>query len=332
MRSEIKTYSYPDGCIQRVQIVRWDDWAALDFLEMSYSEDALTCFSNIYRNYLVPAAPWLHDRMIMFHIPADLEVPFSYETGKYGAVADPLTAAAAALQEGVRIVGGKPVFSNGEVERFYRELEERNSLRLICGTLPTTTVIPLGNLPGRMSAAETDARLKVNANFFIMDRFDCATIYDQVGAPFGLCVKNGEVLRPPLYGREALLVRTDGSVTVEAIDVRQLTMEVGGKAYTHGKNAAIYTRPRRVRISGGKGKKLVIIGNRVAAVCEDSAAVPASGFVLCPKDDCDAKAGDRVIYRGLEDVVFGIQVGNSIVRNGIKTEKFHSKFYNIRHL
>jgi hypothetical protein len=60
--------------------------------------------------------------------------------------------------------------------------------------------------------------------------------------------------------------------------------------------------------------------------------IPASGFVLCPKDDCHEKAGDPVVYRGLEDVVFGIQVGNSIVRNGVKTEKFHSKFYNIRHL
>jgi hypothetical protein len=39
-----------------------------------------------------------------------------------------------------------------------------------------------------------------------------------------------------------------------------------------------------------------------------------------------------VTYHGLEDVVFGIQVGNSIVKNGIKTEKFLSKFYNIRHL
>ena len=332
MQSEIKTYSYPDGCIQRVQVVRWDDWPELDFLEMSYSGDALTCFSNIYRNFLVPAAPWLHGRMIMFHVPADLKVPFSFETGKYGAVADRLTAAAAALQQGVRIIGGKPVFSDEQVKQFYQALEARNSLRIISGKLPVTTVIPLGDLPGYLTAAEPDARLKVNANFFIMDRFDCATIYDHVGTPFGLCVKNGRVLNPPLYGREALLVRKNGEVDIRPMDVGKLELQIDDEHFFPGKNATIYSRPSRPRTPGGKGKKLVIIGNRVAAVCEGSVAVPASGFVLCPKGDCNAKAGDKVTYHGLEDVVFGIQVGNSIVKNGVKTEKFLSKFYNIRHL
>jgi hypothetical protein len=190
----------------------------------------------------------------------------------------------------------------------------------------------LGDLPGYMTATEPSARMKVNANFFIMDRFDCATIYDQVGTPFGLCVKDGEVRNPPLYGREALLVRKDGDVSVESMDVKQLTIEVGGKRYTHGENAAIYTRPQRQRTPGGKRKKLVIIGNRVAAVCQGAVDIPASGFVLCPDSPCKIRPGDSVTYHGLEDVTFGIQVGNSIVRDGIKTEAFLSKFYNIRRM
>ena len=101
MYSEIKTYTYPNGDIQRVQLVRWDNWSNLDFLNLSYSENALTCFSNIYRNFLVPSAPWLFGNLIMFHIPADVEVPFSWETGRYGAVADRLTVAAAAIKDGV---------------------------------------------------------------------------------------------------------------------------------------------------------------------------------------------------------------------------------------
>ena len=39
-----------------------------------------------------------------------------------------------------------------------------------------------------------------------------------------------------------------------------------------------------------------------------------------------------MIYRGMEDVSFGIQVGNSILRDGVKTDRFRSRFYNIRHL
>ena len=330
MYSEIKTYTYPNGDIQRVQTVRWDNWSELDFLNLSYSENALTCFSNIYRNFLVPSAPWLFGNLIMFHIPADVEVPFSRETGRYGAVADRLTAAAAAIKDGIKIVDGKPVFQNETVKAFWNTLKARNSLQIIRGKLPTTTVIPLGDCPGYLTETEPEARLKVNANFFIMDRFDCATVYDQVGTPFGLCVKDGVVFRPPMYNREALLVKQNGTVAVKPMDVRELEIEVGGETFIHGKNATIYTRPNRVRTP--KGRHLVIIGNRVAAVVEGSAAIPASGFVLCPKGQCQISAGDTVTYRGLEDVVFGIQVGNSIVRDGIKTTAFQSKFYNIRHL
>ena len=75
---------------------------------------------------------------------------------------------------------------------------------------------------------------------------------------------------------------------------------------------------------------MVIIGRRVAAVCSGSAAVPGSGFVIKTTEYCDVKAGDMVTYGGMEDVVFGIQVGNSIIRDGVKTEGFISKFYNIK--
>ena len=330
MQSQIKTYTYPNGDIQRVQTVRWDDWAELDFLDMSYSSKALTCFSNIYRNFLVPSAPWMFGNMIMFHIPAGVEVPFPAKTDRHGRVADRLTAAAAALQEGVKIVGGKPVFRNESVKVFWQALEARNSLQIISGKLPTTTVIPLGDRPGYLTETEMEARLKVNANFFIMDRFDCATVYDQVGTPFGLCVKGGNVLRPPLYHREALLVKKDGSVAVKPMDVRELEIEIRGETFLHGKNATVYTRPSRLRTPGGKN--LVIVGTKVAAVVDGSAEIPASGFVLRICGEFDVAPGDTVTYRGLEDVTFGIQVGNSIVRNGVRTEKFYSKFYNIRRM
>ena len=333
MQSEIKVFSRPNGEIQRVQLVRLDDWESLDFLHLPYGEGALMCFSDIYRKYLVPECPWIFGNMILFHLPEDLEVVFPFRTEKYGDLADPLTAAAAALQEGVRIFGGKPRFRDETVKAFYHALEARNCLHVVSGRLPVTQVIPVGHLPGYMTQTEPDAQLKVNANFFIMDKFDCATIYDHVGTPLGLCVKNGEVLNPPLFGREALLVGKDGTVTVTQPDIREMQIEINGKIYRHGKNAHIYSRPRRFRTPGGSGVKLVIIGCRVAAVCHgDSVAIPASGFVLCPRDACAVKPGDRVAYLGMEDVAFGIQVGNSIVRNGEKTEKFISLFYNIRHL
>ena len=171
--------------------------------------------------------------------------------------------------------------------------------------------------------------MKVNASFFIMDRFDCATVYDQVGTPLGLRVKDGVILDPPLYEREALLVKKDGSVTVEPLSIRALKIKIGDRVFTPGVDADVFTRPARAKAPGGK--QLVIVGRRVAQVLpKGHGAVPASGFVLRPHGDFTAKAGDEVTYEGLEDVTFGIQVGNSILRKGQKTEHFISKFYNIR--
>lgn len=332
MQSEIKVFSHPNGEIQRVQLVRWGSWEELDFLKLSYAPGALDCFAKIYRQYLVPACPWLFGNMVMFHLPEGMEVPFSFVSSQYGKVNDPLTAAAMALEAGVKIQKGKPVFQNAQVEHFWKALESQDCIRIVSGKLPITTIIPVGNLPGYLSQTEETAALKVNSSFFIMDRFDCATIYDHIGAPIGLCIKDGVVENPPQYLREALLVRKDGSVSIEIPDLRQMEIKIGGVIYRHGENATLYSRPHGNRVVG-KGKKLVLAGRRVAAVQEGfSVPIPASGFVLRVGADCPAKPGDLVTYRGYEDVSFGIQVGNSIVIDGKKTEKFQSRYYNIRAL
>lgn len=348
MNSEVKIYEYPGGEIQRVQVVRFDDWAQLDFLHLDYNEAALGCFYDIYRNYLVPGCPWIFGRMIMFYLPEDLDVDLPLESAKYGALGDRLTAASVVLEDGVKIVDGKPVFKNEQAKKLWQVLEERDAVRIVCGKLPFTKVIPVGNLVGYMSEQEADAAMKVNASFFIMDPIDCATIYDHVGTAFGLCVKDGVVENPPLFGREALLVKRDGSASIATPDVRELEIEINGKRYKHGENAFVYTRPEQAKTPGGKGTKLVIIGRRVAAVKDGgSVQIPASGFVLCPAENVreDAgttivgtgdvervSAGDLVTYHGMEDVQFGIQVGNSIIRDGVKTERFISRFYNVRKL
>ena len=330
MESQIRTFTYPNGDIQRVQAVRLESWDSLNFLEFSGSDRTLDRFSGIYRDFLVPAAPWLFGNMIMFRLPAGFQNPFPHETDQFGHVAHPLTAAAAALKKGVKVIHGKPVFQNEQVRAFWQELVKQNCVKIISGKLPITTIIPLGNAPGYMTETEPDAALKVNASFFIMDRFDCATVYDHVGTPFGLSVKDGFVSRPPLYHREALLVRNDGSVEICPLDVRMLKIRIGSQVLSAGENCRIYTRPRHFRSPLSGGQSLVIVGNRVEAVGSGSLPVPASGFVLCPKEPLQVSAGDTVIYQGLEDVHFGIQVGNSILRNGIPTEKFISTFYNIK--
>ena len=335
MTSEVKVYNYPNGEIQRVFVLKVEEWSQLEFLRLNYHEAALDCFYDIYQNYHVPACPYLFDQMVLFYLPKDLQVDVPYETEKYGEVSDKLTAVSIILEEGVRIKGGKPVFKNACAKKLWRDLEEHNCIRIAGGKLPSTKVIPISRYPGFLSENAADAAMKVNANFFIMDKFDCATVFDHIGTPLGLCVKNGVIENPPLFHREALLVKADGSVSVEETDVRDLVLEICGRSYRHGENAVIYSRPERAKTPKDRTVKLVIVGNHVVAVKRGGSVVlPASGFVLCI-DEMSASqvsVGAEVAYHGLEDVSFGIQVGNSIVRNGVKTEHFISRFYNIYHL
>ena len=53
MNSEIKVYAYPDGGIQRVQVLHLEDWAQVDFLRLKPNKGALDCFYDIYQNYLI---------------------------------------------------------------------------------------------------------------------------------------------------------------------------------------------------------------------------------------------------------------------------------------
>ena len=338
MNSEIKVYTRENGEVQRVQVVRFDDWAQLDFLcpkqeGFKHQLNALACFYDIYKNYLIPACPWIFPQMVMFSLPEELETSLVYESKKYGKVSDKLIAASIMLEEGVKLRSGKPCFSTASTEALWNELEARGCIRIVCGKFPSTKIIPVGNSAGYMSECETDAAMKVNANFFIMDPFDCATIYDQVGTPFGLCLKDGVVLYPPLYDREALLVEKDGLAYILNKNVSELFIEIGGKIYIPGKNATIYTRPKQAKTLETQGVNLVIIGRRVAAVKKGGRVdIPASGFVMQVHKGCKVAPGDEVTYHGLKDVQFGIQVGNSIIRKGVITDKFISRFYNIYHL
>lgn len=338
MKSEVKIFQRENNEIQRVHVVRWDDWSKLDFLRLKPEStqqqiDALKCFRDIYQNYLVPACPWIFKQMVMFTLPDDVEVADTYTSKKYGEVSDRLTIASILLEKGVKIKKGQPVFLEPSAEQLWKELEKRECVYIISGKLPMTQIIPVGKNVGYLSQTEPDAQLKVNANFFIMDPIDCATIYDQVGEPFGLCIKDGVIMQPPLFNREALMIEKDGGVYIINSDVTRFEIEVGGKRYKHEENAIIYTRPEYKKAPRGKGISLVIIGRRVVAVKRSgSVEIPASGFVMRVSKDCNVRPGDEVTYCGMRGVAVGIQVGNSVIYRCHKTETFLSRFYNLYHL
>lgn len=328
MDTQIRIISHDDGEIQRTQIVRPGSWAELEHLYPEFTEDVFPRFCNIYQRYLIPSCPWIFGNILLFYIPEDMVIPFPCDD-----VANPLTAVAAVFRRDIKIIGSRTFFRTKQTKIFYQALQERGCTQIVKGKLPFTQIIPVERAAGFLSGTEPNAQMKVNSSFFIMDPFDCATVYDHIGIRIGLGVKNGVVENPPLYCREALLVKYDGSVSITSLDIRDLPIRIGAQTFIHGENATVYTRPERAKTPAGKGIRLVIIGSKVAAVASSgSVPIPASGFVLCPHTDCHASPGDSVRYAGMENVLFGIQAGNSIIRDGKATNTFLSQFYNIRAL
>lgn len=330
MTTDLQTTSYSNGEIQRWQIVRLTDWNTLDFFCPHSSDKAFQQICRIYQDFLVPACPWIFGRMVLFCLPEDFKFDFPLGLPHYGELADSLTAAAVLFREEVRFMGKQPAFFSPRSEALWRELEKQDCLRIIAGRRSSTKIIPVSDCLGFLSETENTAQLKANCSFFIMDCFDCATPYDHVGEPFGLCVKNGTVMSPPLYRREALLVQNNGDISVEIPDLRNLEIEIRGKRWLHRENASIFMRPAWERTGKSGGVDHVIIGNKVVGVHRGGwTLVPAAGFVLRTKEQI-ANAGDAVIYHGMEQILFAIQAGNSIIRNGVRTTRFLSSFYNVR--
>lgn len=327
MHSCEKTYTYPTGEIQRVQAVYLDDWSKLNFMRLAYEPPALEGFAHIYQAYLIPECPVAFGQIALFRLPERLQTDLPMESEVYGTVADPLTAATQILRRGVKLIRGKPRFLDPLAKQLWQELDENGCIATVKGKLPHTTIVPVGPNGGFLSRSG-GAKIKINASFFVMDPFDSATAFDYVGTPVGLRVKDGEILSPPLFEREALLVDRQGRVTVRAVSLSELTISIGGKPC---RNVTVYSRPQRRATPKDSRRKIAVVGCRVVAVKNGGRMpIPASGFVLCCDGCEDGKAGDTVTYSGLDNVMFGIQVGNSLLRDGIKTNRFLSRFYNIR--
>lgn len=370
--STIKTYQFDNGEIQRVQAVTADSFDDLRFLFPSPSSLAFGKIVNLYKSYIVPRCPWIFGRMILYYLPDEelkKEVAAMIIGGEKasrgcGSLEESGDECGISMSEdaricdflrrNVRVRGSNLVFKNALAKDVCEKIIDAGYFSIVCGKLSHTKILPVGNTLGFLSESLPDAKMKVNSNFFVMDCFDVASIYDKIGSPIGLMVKDGVVINPPSYDREALLVMDDGSVEIKSVGLKDVTVEIGGKIFgvnaTSDVGATILERPSSCKISRcanlfghGKYVYLVIVGTKVVGIHKKGGFdVPSAGVVVkmpvgeLASDGLGEKSvhvGDEVRFAGFEHVKFGVQVGNSIIVNGKKTTGFISKFYNIyRHL
>ncbi len=331
--TDYKTVEYEGGKIQRVQSVVFDDWDCLKFFRPEYEQESLDKLHEFYLMHVVSKAPKLFGRMLLFHVPDDVEFPKELEIKRYGKVSNKQIKAAIAFKKYFKIDKNKqPVFKNAAIEKFYRTLEERDCAKLACGDLPYTKAMAIGNDYGMLSRALPGASFKANASFFVMDCFDVDSMYDVVGTPYGMLIKNGEVLSPPLFGREALMVRDHNVISIEKPGIKEIPVEINGVTLRHGGNAAFLERPETASTFLGTRVGIAVVGRKVVAVKHGGKMrVPSSGFLIVTSArTVKCNPDDAVVYKAYPDVKFAIQIGNSLINQGVKTECFISQFYNIR--
>ena len=331
MTSEIITEKHEDGSLQRLQVVKGFPWSALSFEAPPFSHDAFSEFVRLYEAFIIPKAPEKYGTLVFFHVPDEISFPFSGKR-EAGTVFDRTLAFALLLEEeGAK---GRVRFSDSTLSADDAGLNAFISMMTSSGWLYTLngkgkglSFLPLSGRFGFQSHMKRSTRLSVNSHFFIMELPDRDSPYDLYGEGFGLAVKDGAVLQPPLFGRESLLVGRDGRVSIGFPCVRDLSCEINGKTYVHGKNAQFFSRPECRVTPASAGTDIIVIGNRSQAFHDGGVTViPSSGFVISSMEK-EEHVCSEVHYGGLEDYVFAIQTGPMIIREGRRAEAFMTPYF-----
>ncbi|MBR4928773.1 MAG: phosphodiester glycosidase family protein [Oscillospiraceae bacterium] len=324
---EIREFRYESGDLQKVQVVRFGSFSEMDFLTPDFDPESFDRLADLYEDYIIKKYAFAFGNLVLFRLPEGYQVRPVRGDPEYGDIYDPLISASITMERALRFKSGEPVFSDPEAGELFRYLRETGCLRTVRGMWNTVRILPVSDRFGFLSRNRADARLKVNSSFFIMDGFDCASRYDSIGTPFGLCVKDGKILSPPMFGRQVFHVSKSGETEITGADLTDLTVHIGDMSFRHGENCRIFQRPAAGRTPAG-GYDTVICGNRVtAAKTGGKTCIPAAGFVIRTDAPIRDAEGITVTYSGMPDTAFAVQVGNSTVVGGKKTDSFISPFY-----
>ena len=333
--SRIDTVRYDNGEMQRFQIVSGFAWNDLEFVQAPFTHEAFEEMCRIYGAFVVPKHSFLYGIFLIFHMPDGVESPFPYE-GDFGILFDRHLAAAEGLRrlvrEGkIRNEDRKLVVDDPAAKTFLDTLEGKGWLHVCCGDRSgEVNIMPLGDDLGFLGSLAPVPQMVCNSSFFEMDVLDSDSPYDLFGTPYGMVVKNGIMSQPPLFHREALVVDMDGKPSIVRPEMADIPVMIQGKVLRHGKNCTMYVRPDTRITPEEEGTDVIVVGEDIVAIHEGGGVrVPAGGFVLHTTEELE-KVQSPVVYMGQDNILFGIQVGSSVVKDGGLVDHFESRFYDYR--
>lgn len=325
--NSIYTYKINEELL-RVQKVEIDDFNNLHFFRSQDQIESFKRIADLYSDIIVKNYSFIFGTLVLFKLPADLNVPVPYFDNRFGEIYSREAIIKINFMDNIEIKNDEFVFKSEETKKLFETLKNRNLLRVVKGKRKYLAFLPVGKL-GLLSNEEVKP-LRFNSSFFTMDLFDLGSPLDRLGVPVGLNVKNGEIINPPAFNRETLVIKNN-KATVKVIKLSDIRIIVDGKEYTDKINAHFYERPMYKRSNKSK-MDLIIIDDEIVAIKKGGESIVPSGGYVVGLDE-EIKVKDRSVkYSGLEDISFALQVGNSVVRDGNVIKKFISPFYNIYRL
>ena len=264
IESKIETVKYENGEIQRYQIVCGFAWKDLCFAQGQFTRESFSELLRMYRIFIATKNPTFYGALVTFHIPDDIQSPFTSQT-EFGQVFDRQLAAAIGLRrmvaEGsIRKKGHSLQIDAPEIRQFIERLEQEGWIGVAYGEKEDeVSIMPVGSDLGYLSSIEPRPQIVCNSHFFTMDLFDCDSPYDIFGTPYGMIIKDGIMSQPPLNHREALMVDMNGIPRITRPEVKDHEISIQGKTFFHGRNCTIYQRPEVRQTPREAGLDVMII-------------------------------------------------------------------------
>ena len=328
IRQKLHTFRYEDGSLERVQCVTLDSFDTLEFSSPKSTKGAFEQLMELYRDFIIKKYAAILGRVILFHLPENLELPYDTKDAKYGEVYDPLALLTIYFHKDIRLRRGELQFLSETTRQVYERLTRSGALYEVNGKLPVLMFLPVSENCGFLSK-ETGNQLTVNSSFFVMDVLDSATVFDSVGTPVGLKVKNNEVLSPPLFERPAFWIDDKLRSHISTFSLKEMKIRIDDNVFEDYKNARFYSRPAYRKTPKG-GFDIIVSDNQIKAVKNGgNSVVPSSGYVIHLEHEITIQSRE-VTYEPLKNVRFALQVGNPAVIDSKPVHKFLARFYSLK--
>jgi len=329
MKSQILTLKHSDGKLQRYEIISEFSFNQLDFGECKFVKKSVWGIKRLYEANIMVKDPSLFKRIIFFHFPEkeNLVLPKETEEGLFFDKQLLLTQwMEQEFKKGnLKFDGTNISCKNKSLESIIKEMKDSQLLEISIGPGKNTYFLPVSSSLGY--ASQSNKKNFCNSNFFLMDPTDKDSPYDSFGTGYGLLIKDGKIILPPVLHRKAFVLDDNNKISIIVPEVSKLQIHLDGKVYNRS-NSKIFERPDALFSKSGDVTDIVISGRKVVALHKGgNSRIPMAGFVLQVKGEVNLK-DLNVSYSGFENIKFAIQIGPVLIDKKNYMKSLETPFFN----